>query len=267
MKVPALIFDCDGVLAETERDGHRRAFNELFAELSLPMRWDEESYGGLLRIGGGKERLTTLFAGDLPERAGLPSDEAERRRLVAAWHRRKTEIYVELVESGGIAPRPGVRRLALEALEAGWRLGVASTSAVVSVEAVLLRAVGADIASEFLIAAGDAVSRKKPAPDVYRLALAGLGTTAREAVAIEDSQIGLASAKAAGLACVVTISSYTAAEDFTTADLVLTHLGDDSEPMTVLAGAKVVPQGPVLHLDNLATLLSVHTTADPTPET
>ena len=174
----ALIFDCDGVLADTERFGHLPAFNQMFAEFDLPVRWSEAEYGAKLKIGGGKERMTSLLTPDFVASAGLPTSADEQRALVARWHQRKTAIYTEMVTAGTLPARPGVRRLAAEAEAAGWRLAVASTSAEPSVRAVLEHAVGPESAARFLVLAGDVVDHKKPAPDIYLLALERLGLKA-----------------------------------------------------------------------------------------
>lgn len=222
----ALIFDCDGVLAETERDGHRVAFNAVFEEIGLPVRWDPATYGERLKIAGGKERLRSVFTADLAGECGLPTDEDAQAVLIAAWHKRKTEIYGDLVRHGQITARSGVRRLAAAASDAGWRLAVASTSAEPSVQAVLRRAVGSELAAEFAVLAGDIVSRKKPAPDIYLAALDALQCRAGQAVAIEDSAAGVTSARQAGLPCLATLSEYSRVEDLTGACIVLSELGD-----------------------------------------
>lgn len=229
----ALIFDCDGVLADTELQGHLPAFNATFAEAGLPVQWGQDEYVALLHIGGGKERMATALAPVLTAR-GLGSVD-ERAALIADLHARKTERYTTLVRSGAVPPRPGVRRLAEEADAAGWQLAVASTSAEASVRAVLATAVGPDLAARFEVFAGDAVARKKPAPDIYLLALERLGIGAHDAVVVEDSQIGLRAARAAGLATVVTVGPSTAHDDFTGAQLLVTSLGEPGTPADVLA--------------------------------
>ncbi|MGB3954156.1 MAG: HAD family hydrolase, partial [Brooklawnia sp.] len=133
----ALIFDCDGVLADTERFAHLPAFNRTFAEVGLPVTWSEEVYGEKLKIGGGKERMATMLTPQFVAEHGLPADEDGQRELLLDWHRRKTGHYTDLIATGQVPPRPGVARLVDEARAAGWLLAVASTSAVASVEAVL----------------------------------------------------------------------------------------------------------------------------------
>jgi len=169
--VPALIFDCDGVLADTERDGHRPAFNETFAEAGLPVRWSEKEYGVKLRIGGGKERMASLLTDEFVRENGLPADAEGQKELLAGWHKRKTAIYKEMVRAGKLPGRPGIARIVDEALAAGWALAVASTSAEESVRAVLEHAVGAANASHFAVFAGDIVPAKKPDPAIYLPAL------------------------------------------------------------------------------------------------
>lgn len=231
-----LIFDCDGVLSDTERYGHLPAFNQTFEEFQLPVRWSEAEYGEKLRIGGGKERLASLLSQSFVAEAGLPEDSASQATLVARWHKRKTEIYREHVMSGALPPRPGVRRLIEEALSAGWQLAVASTSAEESVAAVLEVAAGRENALRFgAVLAGDIVRNKKPAPDIYELALERLGADRERTLVIEDSQNGLESCTRAGLRCIITVNGYTEHENFERALLVLTHLGDPDDPLGVIA--------------------------------
>jgi len=244
-----LIFDCDGVLADTERDGHLPAFNATFEEFGLPVHWSQEEYGELLAIGGGKERLATLFTPLFVETAGLPTDPDGQRDLLAQWHRAKTARYTAMVADGLLPGRPGIARIVEQAAAAGWQLAVASTSAEASVRAVLEHAVGAERAQDFAVFAGDIVPAKKPAPDIYELALRELGADPRTTIVVEDSSNGLRAALAAGgLTTVVTLSSYTADEDFTGAALVVTSLGDPGTPATVVAN----PHG--LHVDDLVDL-------------
>jgi HAD superfamily hydrolase (TIGR01509 family) len=234
--VTALIFDCDGVLADTERFGHLPAFNATFEEFGLPVRWSEEEYGRLLKIGGGKERMATLFTPDFVARAGLPTDAEGQASELARWHKRKTEIYTDMVARGLLPARPGITRMIREALDAGWQLAVCSTSAEASVRAILDHVAGRDDAASFLVLAGDVVPSKKPAPDIYELALRRLDIRAEDALVVEDSRNGLVAAVGAGLACVITINDYTQDEDMTEAILVVSSLGDpDGEKTTVLA--------------------------------
>lgn len=231
-----LIFDCDGVLADTERDGHLQAFNETFEFFDLPVRWTEDEYARKLKIGGGKERLGSILTPEFVQEAGLPGDAAGQADAVAAWHRHKTAAYTSLVEAGVMPARPGIARIVEEAHAAGWGLAVASTSHEVSVRAVLEHAVGKDRAKDFTVFAGDIVPKKKPSPDIYLLALEELDLDPGEAVVIEDSRNGLVAALAAGLRTVVTVSSFTTDEDFSGASLVVSSLGDVPEPATDVLG-------------------------------
>jgi HAD superfamily hydrolase (TIGR01509 family) len=242
--VTALIFDCDGVLADTERDGHLPAFNETFEAFGLPVRWTEASYGEALRIGGGKERMASLLTPELVAAAGLPSYPEGQAAEIARWHKDKTARYVGMARAGQLPARPGIVRIVAEARAAGWQLAVCSTSAEPSVRAILEHAVGADVAAGFVVLAGDVVPAKKPAPDIYLLALERLGIGADDAVVIEDSRNGLLAARAAGLATVVTVSSYTRDEDFSEAALVVSSLGDpDGEPTEVMADPRGIGPG------------------------
>ena len=249
--MPALIFDCDGVLADTERDGHRRAFNETFAEVGLPVHWSEQEYGEKLMIGGGKERMASLLSDAFVKANGLPADADGQRALLADWHRRKTARYKEIVAAGRLPARSGIARVVAEALGANWTLAVASTSAQESVWAVLEHAVGPATAARFAVFAGDSVAAKKPDPAIYQLALEQLGLQAADAIVIEDSRNGLLAAVAAGLRCVVTVSGYTAGEDMNEAVLVVTSLGDPGDPARVLANRSQARPGELVTLADL----------------
>jgi HAD superfamily hydrolase (TIGR01509 family) len=232
----ALIFDCDGVLADTEQYAHLPAFNQMWQELGVPWQWNAAQYAIKLKIGGGKERMSSL-ANDADFQAAypVPTDPEEWKAIIAQWHKRKTALYTEIINSGQIPPRPGVKRLAEAALVQGWKLAVASTSAQDSVEAVLYHVMGEATASTFLVLAGDVVKAKKPAPDIYLLAAERLGVQPADCVVVEDSRNGLVAATKAGMHCVVTVSSFTREEDFSEAAIVLSSLGDpNGEPCAVL---------------------------------
>ena len=248
MTLSALLFDVDGTLADTE-ETHRQAFNAAFLEFRLPYEWSPDQYEVLLNISGGKERLAHFFE-------GLPVPREERSRLLAnvsGLHRVKTERYAELVASGGSPLRPGVARLIEEALAAGIRVGIASTTTSANVAALLDAELGSNAHKRFaVIACGDVVPAKKPAPDIYRLALSTLGLGPENAVAFEDSANGLAAAKAAGLFTVVTPTRWTALQDFGEADLTLPHLGDPAMPLDAVSSGRA--GGPFLTLEALARL-------------
>ena len=249
----ALIFDCDGVLSDTERHGHLPAFNQTFAELGLPVHWSEEEYADKLLIGGGKERMASLLTPELVARAGLPGDPDSQQELLGAWHLRKTAIYTDLVAQGRLPGRPGIARVVGEALSAGWLLAVASTSAEPSVLAILEHVVGPAEASRFsLVLAGDVVAHKKPAPDIYELAMARLGEDPLRTLVVEDSRNGLVAATSAGLPCLITVNGYTLAEDFSEAAMVVSSLGEvGGEATTVLANNTAATPGAWISLEDL----------------
>ncbi|MGE0218308.1 HAD-IA family hydrolase [Mycolicibacterium sp.] len=232
--MPGLIFDCDGVLADTERDGHRVAFNRAFTESGLDFEWTVQSYAEALQVAGGKERMRAMLTPEFCRRHGLDDDPAALDELVAAWHQRKTEIFVQMSADGELPARPGVRRLAAAARAAGWQLAVASTSAHASVRGVLEHVMGAELAARFTVFAGDDVRAKKPAPDIYLLALQRLQLAAHQAVVVEDSAIGVRAALAAGPQVIATTSAYTADEDLSGACIVVSSLGEPGgEPLRV----------------------------------
>ena len=253
----ALIYDCDGVLGDTERDGHLPAFNRMWRELGVPWQWSVEEYGRKLKIGGGKERMSSMFAeSDFLKAFTPPAGEQERKDLIASWHKRKSAIYQEMIRAGQIPPRSGVKRLAEEALGRGWMLAVASTSAQESVEAVLRRAMGNELAARFLVLGGDVVKAKKPAPDIYLLTAGRLGIAPARCVVIEDSNNGVEAAAAAGMRCVVTVSGYTRAEDFSKADIALTCLGDPGgEECAVLENRSAARPAAYFTVDDLEKVL------------
>jgi HAD superfamily hydrolase (TIGR01509 family) len=256
--VTALVFDCDGVLADTERYGHLPAFNQTFREFGLPVEWSVEEYGRRLKIGGGKERMASLLTPEFVAAAGLPTDPDEQTAEIAKWHKRKTTIYTEMVAAGKLPPRPGIRRVISDAQDAGWKLGVASTSAEASVRAILEYAVGPERAGRFdVFLAGDCVPRKKPAPDIYLLALEKLGVAPAEVLVVEDSRNGLEAADAAGLRCLVTVNGYTEKEDFSEAILVVTSLGEpDGEQTTVIENRSAARPGGYVTLADIEACLA-----------
>lgn len=253
----ALVFDCDGVLADTERYGHLPAFNATFGEYGLPVRWTEDEYAERLKVGGGKERMATLFAdAELVRTAGLPQDDQQRAELLAQWHRTKTARFKAMVREGRVPARPGVARVIGEALDAGWTVAVASTSAEESVRAVLEQAVGASAAERIPVFAGDVVPAKKPDPAIYQLAVRTLDLDPSDTLVVEDSRNGLLAATGAGLPCLVTVNGYTEQESFDEAALVVSELGDPGRPpVRVLADRVSASPGEHLTLDDLRACL------------
>jgi len=249
----ALVFDCDGVLADTERDGHRLAFNQTFAEFGLPVRWSEEEYGVKLQIAGGKERMASILTPEFCGANALPVDPDGQAILLAEWHKRKTAIYTEMVAAGSLPTRPGIRRIITDAQDAGWGLAVASTSAEPSVRAILEQAVGPDRVGSFdTVLAGDVVPKKKPAPDIYLLAVERLGVSASQILVIEDSRNGLLAATGAGLRCVMTVNAYTEEEANDEAILVVSSLGDPGgEATRVIANRSAASPGDFVTLADL----------------
>ncbi len=222
MPAEALLFDCDGVLADTERDAHRVAFNRAFEQTGLGVEWNVDQYGELLSVAGGKERLRAYF-----EASGWPVDAARRDDLVRRLHALKTACFMEIIEAGGVQVRSGIARIIDAAHAAGLKLAVCSTSSEKSVHALLESVIGPERSRRFAgVFAGDRVPRKKPDPAIYLLACAELGVAPGDSLAIEDSRNGLLAAVAAGVPCVITYSAYTRDEDFREAIAVYPELGD-----------------------------------------
>jgi HAD superfamily hydrolase (TIGR01509 family) len=223
----ALIFDVDGTLADTERDGHRPAFNAAFREYGLDWDWDVALYGQLLAVTGGKERMKYYVERFRPDYV-KPTDFED---MVTELHKAKTRHYTRMLAEGGIPLRPGVKRLLEEARAAGLTLAVATTTTPENVTELLRHSLAADGPDWFsVIAAGDIVPAKKPAPDIYVWALQKLGLGADECLAFEDSENGILSSRGAGLRTIVTVNDYTRDHDFTGALAVLSDLGEPGAP-------------------------------------
>ncbi|KHN05797.1 CBBY-like protein [Glycine soja] len=230
----ALLFDCDGVLVDTEKDGHRISFNQTFQERELGVTWDVDLYGELLKIGGGKERMTAYF-NKVGWPANAPTGEQERKEFIASLHKQKTELFMALIEKKLLPLRPGVAKIIDQAFAQGVQVAVCSTSNEKAVSAIVSFLLGPERAEKIKIFAGDVVPRKKPDPAIYLLAASTLNVEPSRCVVVEDSAIGLAAAKAAGMTCIVTKSGYTADEDFLNADAVFDCIGDPPEERFDLA--------------------------------
>lgn len=218
MTLRALIFDVDGTLAHTERDGHRPAFNAAFAEIGLPWHWDETFYGTLLGIAGGRERIRH-YALHFDPTTHARSDFEE---LLQRIHEIKTHNYQRLLGAGAIPLRADIGQLICDARTEGLRLAIASSSTSQNVSGLLQANLGPKADAWFeVIASGDIVSAKKPAPDIYLWVLKALGLPARDCLAIEDSAHGLAASAMAGIPTVITVSDYTIDENFEGACMVL----------------------------------------------
>lgn len=226
-ELKALLFDVDGTLADTERDGHRPAFNAAFREFGLDWDWDVALYGQLLAVTGGKERMKYYVDNFRPDYR-KPADFDD---LVAELHKAKTRHYTHLLAQGGIPLRSGVKRLLQEARAAGLVLGVATTTTPENVTALLKHSLAADGADWFaVIAAGDIVPAKKPAPDIYVWAMQQLALAPEQCLAFEDSENGIRASRGAGLKTVVTVNDYTLGHDFSGAVAVLSDLGEPDAP-------------------------------------
>jgi HAD superfamily hydrolase (TIGR01509 family) len=245
-QIKALFFDQDGVIIDTERDGHRVSFNETFKEMGYDVYWDEDYYHELLQIPGGKERMkhhlhTRGFGKEVK-----PEDEDE---LIKSMHKRKTTLFIELIESGRLPLRPGVHRFMKEAMDVGLTLGVCTTSNERAAHAIAYNILS-DIQFEFVLA-GDIVAKKKPDPEIYNLALSKTGLTPEECLVIEDSEKGIAAAKAAGMHVVATSNGYTEKEDLSSADVIVTCLGDAAGERGSMSKGAIPGYDGVLHIDQL----------------
>jgi HAD superfamily hydrolase (TIGR01509 family) len=245
-RLRAVIFDVDGTLVDSERDGHRVAFNLAFEEFDLPYRWDVDEYGELLRITGGQRRIDHFL-----ESQGV--DEEERSRLAPELHKRKTALMTRLIEEGKVEVRPGAPRLLAELDEAGVRLAVATTGSRGWVEGLLERVLP-DVSFEAIVT-GDEVEERKPDPEAFVLALERLHLAAEDVVVVEDSAEGLEASLAADLACAVVVNGYTRDHDLDGAGLVLDGFGEPDAPAEVLSDAAGTGCEGVLDMAALAALL------------
>ncbi len=251
-KVKALIFDQDGVIIDTERDGHRVAFNQTFKDFGFDVEWGVEEYHELLQVGGGKERMRHYLH---TKGFGVEVKPEEEYDLIKRMHKHKTEVFIKLVESGALPLRPGVKRLMQEAMDLGLTLGICTTSNERAAQAIAYKILK-DIQFDFVLA-GDVVPRKKPDPAIYLLALERTGLQPEECVVIEDSRNGVAAAKAAGMWVVATTNFYTEREDLSQADIIVTCLGDpDGEKGVLKKGGEGLDFDGVLHAQQLVEYFS-----------
>ena len=233
VQLEALLFDVDGTLADTERDGHRVAFNRAFADSGLDWDWSEELYGRLLAVTGGKERIK-YYLDTFNRDFECPEDSDG---FIAALHASKTRHYTEMLAQGLIPLRPGVKRLIVEAKAAGLRLAVATTTTPANVSALLEHALDPQAMKWFeVIAAGDVVPAKKPAPDIYNYAMEKMELTPEQCIAFEDSHNGILASGGAGLKTIIAVNGYTRDDDFTGAQIVLDQWGEPDRPFSVLQG-------------------------------
>lgn len=250
MKLEALIFDVDGTLVDTE-ELHRQAYNQTFLEFGFGWDWNTERYAELLAVSGGQARLAHFI--DLIKLT--PAEKTRLRRLIPAIHKEKTRLFGHLIASNSARLRPGVGRIIDEARRANLQVGLVASSASANVDMLISSALGPVLHKAIsAVVSGELVARKKPAPDIYELALTMLRVPASGTIAFEDSTNGLAAAKAAGLYTVVTPSGWTAGQQFQGADLALPSLGDPDRPLDPANAVKI--GAPYLELEKLETLRS-----------
>ena len=251
-KIKALFFDQDGVIIDTERDGHRVSFNMTFKEFGFTDDWSVDYYHELLQIAGGKERMkhhlqTRGFS------KPVPPEQVDD--LIKDMHKRKTTIFVELIETGKLPLRPGIHRFMKEAMEAGLKIGVCTTSNEQAAKTITEKILS-DIKFDIVLA-GDVVSHKKPDPEIYNLALSRTGLKPDEVMVVEDSRNGVLAAKAAGTYVIVTTNGYTETEDVSSGDIIVTCLGDPSgEKGRLTKGGKDLNFDGVLHVNQVVDYFS-----------
>jgi HAD superfamily hydrolase (TIGR01509 family) len=203
--IKSILWDVDGTLAETERDGHLKAFNQAFEALGLPWRWSELRYGELLAVAGGRERLLH----DMQSQRPALTHPQERQALAERVHHLKNELYARIVAGGELRLREGVRELLDDCERARVRLGIVTTTSRSNVEVLLKTHLGKHWESKFAtVVCAQEAPQKKPHPQAYLLALDALKLRPHEAVALEDAEAGIAAAQAAGVPVIVTRSHF-----------------------------------------------------------
>ncbi|MBY0499938.1 MAG: HAD family hydrolase [Nitrosomonas sp.] len=235
-KLQAVLFDVDGTLADTEQDGHRIAFNAAFQQFNLDWNWDIDLYGKLLETTGGKERIRYFMENFAPTEL----NKNDLTNWIASLHKAKTKYFESLMEAGNIPLRPGVARLIQELRQKKIKFAIATTTTMENVTSLLKSTLGEESIDWFdVIGAGDIVPSKKPAPDIYHWVLNQLDLPAQQCIAIEDSENGLKSARAALLPTLITVSGYTNQQSFDGAVAVLSDLGEPSKPLTQIQGVTI----------------------------
>ncbi|MGB1592437.1 MAG: HAD-IA family hydrolase [Promethearchaeia archaeon] len=230
MKLAAIFFGCDGVLVDSERDGHRVALNQAIAEVKPGLECSVDAYGKLLMVRG-EERLMGVWKEMGWDGMSMPMAEQ--------IYKRKSEIFTEMLEQKAIPLRPGVGELIDAAIAAGIQVAVCSSNTQKNVE-LIVNSMGMVRASNIHIFAGGRVVNRKPHPDIFNLAKGTLGVDAADCLVIEDDQAGLDAAKAANIACLIARSTYTKDQDFKLADRVEESLADvDLEALVTLPSSMV----------------------------
>jgi beta-phosphoglucomutase-like phosphatase (HAD superfamily) len=233
-ELQAVLLDVDGTLSETERHGHLVAVNQAFSAVGLDWQWSAELYGELLKVTGSTERINHFVATYQPQYRHINEDLDE---LIAEIVKHKNANYKRIAESGEIPLRPGVERVLREIHDSDVRMGIATTTTPQNVDALLLGNIGGDVLDWFeVIAAGNMVPDKKPAPDIYTYALEKMNLQPANCLAIEDSENGVRSALAAGLPVLVIESEYSTGHDLSGAKLIVDQWGTAQSPMKVLSG-------------------------------
>lgn len=238
MSLRAILFDVDGTLADTESLGHRPAYNRAFREMGLPFRWGPKLYRKLLQQPGGRERISHYLSKYKPKLGEQQPPAEQLDSFVAKVHDRKSHFFRYYMRHGRVPLRAGIARLMREAHASGVQIAIVTNASRKTLLPVLRYSMGPELAAEIaVIASGEEVPNKKPAPDLYRLAMQRLDVSPRDCIALEDSEMGLTAATAAGVPAVVTVNSDTHEQDFSKAALVVSSLGEPGAPARVISGA------------------------------
>lgn len=238
MPLKALLFDVDGTLADTEPQAHLPAYNRAFRDLGLDWKWSKSLYRKLLLQPGGRERIGYYLQQHEPE-LGAHKDDVEQNRdaWVNAVHQVKSKHFRSRLQSGRVPLRPGIRRLMLEAAGQGLQLAIVTNASKATLNPFLTHTLGAELLQHIsVVVSSEDAGSKKPAPDIYQRACQLLELAPEQCIALEDSAVGLQAAHSAGIPVVVTVNADTRSQDFSQALLVVDHLGEPDQPLTVLSG-------------------------------
>ena len=233
-ELKALLFDVDGTLVDT-KELHRQAFNQAFLEFGLGWNWSDELYAELLTVSGGAERIAHYIDWLRPA-----AEKTRLRRLISAVHREKTRIYGTLIASNKALLGPGVGRLIEEAHEAGLKIGLAASSAVEDVHALLAAAMyPAQRDAMRAIVSANQVNRKKPAPEHLRNAANPTGRSGGGVRRIRGFDQWHRGRQGRPPRHGREPSRWTKDRDFGDADLVVDSLGEPNMPLSPRDAARI----------------------------
>ena len=232
-KLLAVFWDVDGTLADTELCGHRVAFNLAFKDFDLDWFWNEKKYIDLLKISGGLNRI-------IHYREEIHSKL--KNETCSKIQSRKRFYYKELIRSGKIKVRLGVPRLIKELADLNIKQFIVTTSGKESLEPFLNTSLNSYLKFFSRIITYEDVSKHKPFPDAYNLAVKLSKISQLNSIAIEDSNIGVEAAKAANLNCLLTLPPWVSSFQNITnkANACVDSLGNNNHYSKIIYGKPLI---------------------------